>query len=740
LRWVDPLAAVSNERFGSTMREEVRYIERLQNVIASTNNLLPRVANLFNRKYVRLPAIATKKKFKLSKESGLVFKNTFLKKFKNNHRQQLDDKFKNKFKNKFVNKLKDMPAYDFVTHLALSKRKLQSNRFEFDKKKLMVNRLKKKNMLKYRTTTRGYSSLINPKACSSLSLRQPIRVSFNFLEESLLKNRGGSRLFPLRVFSKFFSEEKLACLNFVKLDSLSYLTKSPFPFKKRFIVSTSKKIWGKKRKTRSLIRRRSIYSPAKLSFFNSRLFLPWFGSGRSVSQGKSLLPTLVFSKSMYRDLVAKERVRLLVLKELQLGLKQSFMASEKWRKQNEQSSKYTTNPFWNNRTNSHNKHQHKWRDVTFGRIFVLELNRLLYSGVRVSPSIFFREQKRHIFKGDRGSYRTRFFFGKLALCFYQTFVSYKNLSGVGRSIPFMNYLRFQKLIDRLGTFKALSQAIDASKEIDKRNTKNWEAWNRIKQAWYAYKKQQRKQRKFNKAKFGKNNHKFGYKHANNSRHGNYRKNHSYHRGHYKNNQWGVDPKQSAWELGVSNSDFSKQGFKNKNFDNLNSGANPSFTQNLEFKVAHQKPDSRSKFNRRRKNLYSKDRGAFVSHNAAGNNIYKQNSNQAVIADKQGKKGANKNMHDSRTFSRNRTAETNYKPVSAVVKPRFDVKLNKQLVNLERQDTRKNLNKNEFKEGRNRSMGLSNLGGGKFIPNTNTKGFRVGGVQENRNKNKKRGKR
>jgi hypothetical protein len=55
----------------------VRYIERLQNVIASTNNLLPRVANLFNRKYVRLPAIATKKKFKLSKESGLVFKILF---------------------------------------------------------------------------------------------------------------------------------------------------------------------------------------------------------------------------------------------------------------------------------------------------------------------------------------------------------------------------------------------------------------------------------------------------------------------------------------------------------------------------------------------------------------------------------------------------------------------------------------------------------------------------------------
>jgi hypothetical protein len=60
-----------------------------------------------------------------------------------------------------------------------------------------------------------------------------------------------------------------------------------------------------------------------------------------------------------------------------------------------------------------------------------------------------------------------------------------------------------------------------------------------------------KQRKFNKAKFGKNNHKFGYKHANHSRHGNYRKNHSYHRGHYKNNQWDrsesgkVDLKQSA---------------------------------------------------------------------------------------------------------------------------------------------------------------------------------------------------
>jgi hypothetical protein len=388
----------------------------------------------------------------LSKDSGLNTKNTFLKKFKNNHRQQLDDKFKNKFKNKLANKLKDMPAYNVITGLVLPKIKLRPTRFK--RKKLMVNNSKKKNnVLKYRTIIRGYSSLINPKTYGLSSLRCSIRVSFNFLEESLLKNRNGSRLFPLRVCSKFLNEEKLACLNFGKLDSLSYLTKSQFPFKKRFILlRASKKTWGKKKKGRVLIRRRLLPSPAKVRFSRFRSFLPWSGSVRSISGQKLFLPSLCFSKPMYLDLIAKERVRLSILKELQVGLKQSFMASEKWRKQNAESSKYTTNPFWNNRNNS-NK-QHKWRDVTFGRIFMLEIDRLLHSEVIVSPSIFEREQKKHIFKGDRGSYRTRFFFGKLALCFYQTFFLIKAFLVLAESISFMNYLRFQKLIDKLRNFLA----------------------------------------------------------------------------------------------------------------------------------------------------------------------------------------------------------------------------------------------------------------------------------------------
>lgn len=492
LRWVDFPSVISKERFDSRVKQETSYLNRLHNIVInySKNSLLHKLTNLFGVKRCR-PLLANKKKFKLFNRLQFVNQHTY--------------------KNKLMLNKKCLLSQSNKKNLVVAKQNLVSNQIK-----------KKKNMFKNQVIARSYSFLAKSKTYELSTLRRPVRVSLNFLEKSLLKNSVIPRSVLLGVCSQLLGKEKLACLDFAKLDSMSFLfrSKSFFPNYAPSGVLRRKKNFKNSRRPFAKLQRLTSFKAGVLR--ESPLSLPWFCVSSSSYKENTELPRLRYlSKRMYLNIAVQKYICARELKGLKRDLFTSLRISKKWTRQNKKNSKYTTNPYWNNRSSNYGKNHPRWRDVTFGRIFtfptfVLSSTKRNDSRTttksRISSSLGAREMRiKRTYPRGRLSYRTKYVLGRQAGFFYRALKFYKNFSVAGRYNSFMNYLRIQKFYDNRTAYPMV-RLIAASKGIDKLNTKNWEEWNRIKQTWYAYKKQQRKQRRFNNFKHGNYNHTRNYKH------------------------------------------------------------------------------------------------------------------------------------------------------------------------------------------------------------------------------------
>lgn len=545
LRWVDPSSAVPNGRFAAKINEETFYVNRLHNVLTNftKNGLLHKVTDLFKAKRGRV-FLANKKKLKLFNELKTINWDTYKNKPMLNKKYLLNRSMLNK--HYLLNKpVLNKPVSTEESLNKLKKKISMSKNFVPVKKTLVLNQpTKKRSMFRNQTVIRNYSFLAKPKVYDLAFLRRPVRVSLNFLEKSLLKSRVVPRNVPLDVCNRFLDKEKSSCLKIVKLDSMSYLARRKSflnrYFDRRgipFHIENSKR----------LIKVTKLPRSFKVGILRKpTLVLPWFLSS-NLSKEKKVLPRLRYlSKSMYMDLAIQKFTRLQELRGLKRDILKSLQISKKWARQNKKNSKYTTNPYWSNRNGNQGKSHPRWRDVTFGSLFRFPQSVFLSIGVNtktgMSPSMYTREARvKRTYPRRKLSYRTRFVLGKKANFFYTTAKSYQKLSFAGRYNSFMSYLRIHKFYDKTTAYPMV-RLIAISKEIDKQNTKNWEEWNRIKQTWYAYKKQQRKQRKYNNFRFGKykrnfnhnynykynnNNNNYNYKHNNNNKHNNYK--HSFNR-------------------------------------------------------------------------------------------------------------------------------------------------------------------------------------------------------------------